>query len=86
MKKLILTIVFIVLFAGACHFEHNYTRKECVVIQVCDGIASIEDKTGNIWDVEYKGLTKGQYVNLKMYDNLTSANIEDDIVKKVEVK
>ena len=76
----------LVLFAGACHFEHNYTRKECDVVQICDGIATVIDGCGFTWDFRAKDLEVGDIVDLKMHDNFTSANIEDDVIKKVVKK
>ena len=55
-------------------------------MQSCDGIATIEDGTGNYWDYKDSSLKVGDYVDLKMFDNLSSANIEDDIITKVVVK
>lgn len=83
MKKIIGIIIIIALVYGGCYYEHNYTREECVVVQVKDGYATIEDKTGNYWDVLCDGLEEGDIVDLKMHDNYSSNNIEDDIVKDI---
>ena len=85
-KKIIVLVLFVSAFYSVSYYEHNYTRKDCKVVQSCDGIATIEDGTGNYWDYMDSSLKVGDYVDLKMFDNLSSANIEDDIITKVVVK
>ena len=86
MKKLVLGLMALVLFAGACHFEHNYTRHDCEVVQICDGIATFEDKCGFYWDWEIEEneyFEVGDLVDLKMYDKYTSAYVGDDVITKI---
>lgn len=83
MKGFLISIVIISTFLGVNYDEHNYIRKECQVIQV-DGIkANIMDKIGHIWQVEGEELKAGDIVDLKMYDNLTTSNFFDDVIKEV---
>lgn len=86
MKKLVFVLVLVLGFYGASYFEHNYTRDECKVVDIIDGYARIEDKVGHYWDCDDEGLEIGDYVDLKMFDNYSSAYIGDDIVKKVIIK
>jgi hypothetical protein len=46
----------------------------------------IEDGCGFTWYYEGEGYEVGTVVDLKMYDNITSAYIDDDIIKEVVVR
>ena len=85
MKKIIIIIITIVLCGACSYYEHNYTRGNCKIVQINDGILTIEDFGGNYWDI-YKpnsGFQVGDIVVLKMHDNLTPHTIEDDIIKGI---
>lgn len=85
MKKIIITILIMIVFCGVCHFEHNYTREDCEVIQKCDGIITVVDQCGFTWDYYGSDAKVGQRVDLKMYDNLTSAYIFDDEIMDIVI-
>ena len=84
MKKIIMTIAIITVVLGGGYHEHNYIRPNCEVTQVCDGIVSAIDETGEVWDFKASGYKVGDIIDLKMYDNNTSAYIYDDIVKGIK--
>lgn len=95
MKRILKVGLVVLLLAVACHIEHNYTRTECEITHKNDAILEFTDKCGFTWswyaetdeDIDlYNSLEMGDKVNLKMYDNLSSAYIEDDVVKKVVKK
>lgn len=86
MKGLILTITIITSFGCVAHLEHNYTRKNCEVINIQDGVATIEDKLGFKWKVQNEKLTVGDIVDLKMNDNCSDTYIHDDLIKGVVIK
>ena len=85
MKKIIVAVLVIGAVLGISYFEHNYTREECEVIQICDGIVTVVDGCGFTWDFEKENndLEVGDFVTLKMFDNISSANIEDDVITKI---
>ena len=83
MKKILIAVLLLAMFCGACYCEHNYTRYDCIVTQACEAGAIFEDRCGWTWFVEGEGYEVGQIADLKMHDNLTSAYIDDDIIKKV---
>ena len=85
-KKILVLVLFIGAFYGISYYQHNYTRENCKVVQSYNGIATIEDCTGNYWEYEDNNLQVGDCVDLKMFDNLSDTNIEDDIITKVVVK
>ena len=89
MKNLIAIILLTTSFCGVSHYEHNYTRDNCRIIQINDGMATIEDSCGFVWDwdIEAEDLLKiGDNVSLKMHDSFTSGTVEDDIIKEVVKK
>ena len=83
MKNLIVITLLIASFCGCSHVEHNYTLKECRVIEASTKGALIEDKSGNTWYFEAEGFKVDEVVNMKMHDNFTSGTNEDDIITKV---
>ena len=93
MFKKIMVIVFIVsCFVGVSYIEHNYTKQYCEVTNKNDAYIEFVDSLGDTWvwnaeteeDIEvYKALEIGNKINVKMFDNLTSTNVEDDIIKKI---
>ena len=94
-KKIIIGIVVLVAIMGAMYSTHNYERTDCKVVAKCDGELTIQDKNGHYWywyadsDNEwesYKAMSIGEKVSLKIYDNGTENNIEDDIIRKIEMK
>lgn len=84
MKKIAMITIILSVVMCISYIEHNYTRPNCEVTQICDGIVTVIDETGETWDFMAKGYKVGDYVDLKMYDNYTSAYIGDDIVKGVK--
>lgn len=90
MKKVVSGVLMVALFVGMLlgvgYIEHNYTRKDCVVINSTDTGMLIEDGCGFTWYWEGEGYEVGTIVDLKMYDNITSAYVDDDIIKAVVVR
>lgn len=96
MKKIIGRILLAVLlvgaFCGACHYEHNYTRDYCEIKNKNDAVIEFEDRCGWTWvwcaeteeDIKlYQSLEVGDKIDVKMHDNFTSAYIDDDIIKAI---
>ena len=81
MKTIIIAVIAALIIGGHC--EHNYTRKDCKVTQYNDGWATVQDKSGNHWDIYADNIEVGQKVNLKMHTNYTPNDCEDDIIKGV---
>ena len=89
MKKIarcLIVVLFISMFCAVGYIEHNYTRRDCVVISSTDTGIMVEDTAGYTWYCEGVSYPVGTRVDLKMYDNITSAWIDDDIIKKVVVR
>ena len=82
MKRNVLVIMLLVgMFCGASYYEHNYTRKDCVVVEASPTGAIFEDKCGFTWYVDCEGYEVGDKADLKMYDNGTASRVDDDEVK-----
>ena len=82
MKRNVLVIMLLVgMFCGASYYEHNYTRKDCVVVEASPTGAIFEDKCGFTWYVDCEGYEVGDKADLKMYNNCTNNCIDDDEVR-----
>lgn len=85
MRKVIELIVGVLLVGTLCvgipsvggYIETHYTR-EARVVKAKAEIVIVEDKCGNEWAFEGEGFEIGQKVTLKMFNNYTDSNIEDD--------
>lgn len=84
MKKVLSVLLIVSIFSLASYIEHNYTRKDCEVTAVTASGVLIKDKCGFIWYYdEPTDLKVGDKVDLKMHDNCSNSNIDDDEIKKV---
>ena len=83
MKKIIIGVLVVGAFLGMCHWEHCYTRENCVVIAVDKDKVTVEDKCGFTWAFYGDNYEIGDVVDLKMHDNCSSAYIGDDEITKV---
>lgn len=86
MKNILTAILTIGVLCGVNYYDHNYTRKNCEVVQIDDGLVTVEDVSGFIWDFKGNGFEVGDVVDLKMHDSNTSAYIGDDVVKNVVLR
>lgn len=85
-KKIIGFVLIICALCFVGYYEHNYTRKDCEIIQVNNGIVTFEDKCGLCWNWEIEPneyFEIGECVDLKMYDNCSSGYVHDDEITKV---
>ena len=87
MKKLCIAMIMIICLATIGYAMNYYTRYNCIVYSVEDNIVTVEDNSGHLWEFIaednhiYKKFDK---VNLKMYNNGTEDNIQDDIIMEVK--
>lgn len=79
-------IVFIFSFIIVNNLEHYYTI-EGKIIETNDNtnIVTIEDITGNIWEIEDTNYNTNDNVKIKFFNNLTDSNRLDDIIKEVVI-
>lgn len=87
MKKTLIALVLVVLFAMCCYMEHHYTRNNCEVVEIEGTVVTVEDECGYLWSYEVEAEDDvprvGEYVDLVMYTNLTDNNIYDDVIERV---
>ena len=86
MKKLALMLVLVMVFGMACYYDTNYIRKDCKIVDVENGVVTFEDKVGHYWKWEIEPneyFEVGDFVDLKMFNNHTDNNIEDDEIKEI---
>ena len=92
MKKIVVGLLIVVGFIGCSYIEHNYTKYHCEVTDKNDAYIEFVDSLNGtwVWNAEteeeiklYRTLEIGDRIDVKMFDNLTSANVEDDIIKKI---
>lgn len=76
------TIFFLIGIAG--HIEHNYTRKDCEVVWVGNGIVRVEDKCGYLWEFEGSGYDVGVHLDVMMHTNYTHGTIADDYITGIK--
>ena len=86
MKKIIVLGLLIAGFSSVAHIEHNYTRKDCDVVKVENGVVRFKDKCGYTWNWEIEEneyFEIGDKVDLRMNDSCSANYIDDDIITKV---
>ncbi len=83
MKMWILGICIAIGVYGASVYDNTYTLDDCIVAEVCEQSALIQDHNGNLWEVHNVDLQECDRVNLIMNSNGTK-NIKDDIVKNIK--
>ena len=86
MKKLALALVLVMLFGMACYDDTHYTRKDCEIVDVENGVVTFKDIVGHYWKWEIEPneyFEKGDFVDLKMFNNYTDNNINDDEIKEI---
>ena len=79
-------IVFIFSFITVNNLEHYYTI-EGEIIKINDNthIVTIEDITGNLWEIEDTNYNINDNVKIKFFNNLTDSNRLDDIIEEVVI-
>lgn len=80
-------MIMIICLSPIGYAMNHYTRYDCVVYSVEDNVVTVEDNGGQLWSFiaednhNYKKFDK---VDLKMYNNGTEDNIQDDIIMGVK--
>ena len=86
MKKILIGGLLLAMVTTVSHAEHNYTRKDCEVIRVENGVVTFEDKCGFYWNWEIEEneyFEVGDFVDLKMNDNCSTSYVDDDVITKI---
>lgn len=77
-------IIFIVIAGIVGNSELKYTR-DGVITEIDNGIATIEDTTGNLWEVEAAKLSTGDSVEFQL-STCGTDTIYDDVVESVKLR
>lgn len=84
MKKIMIAVLLVCCVCGVSKWSHYYDKKNCVVVEAsCTG-ALLVDELGEGWYCEGFDFAVGDVYEMKMFDNYTEKDIEDDEI--VEIK
>lgn len=82
--SLILVVTFVMVVGCVGYIEHSYTRPDCEVVAIKQGVITVQDKGGNVWQFEGWGYRIGDKVDLKMHTNFTHNTFADDYIVDAE--
>ena len=91
-KGVVVAVLLLCMWVGACYVECHYTRKDCVVTSVEQRLVTVVDKTGNEWcyymdSEDYTDVPcVGTVVDMLMYTAHTDGYIYDDEIVRVVVQ
>ena len=86
-QKALQTIVFIIgfiifiLIVGRVGYWDLHYEMDCEVIKIVDNVITLEDSTGNLWEVEDTTLELGETYTVVFFNNDTSIRTDDEIEK-----
>lgn len=83
MKMWLMGMVICMGVVGASIYDNTYILKNCIVAEVCEKSALIQDYNGNLWEVHNVNLQGCDIVDLVM-DNNGTKDIKDDMVKNIK--
>lgn len=84
MKKVtVIFAAFAVVTAIMSHAQ-TYTRNDCEVVSTRNGVVTVADNCGYVWDFEGDGYKVGEHINIKMNTNGTDNPIDDSIIAIVD--
>ena len=86
-KKVLKTIAFIIgftifiLIVGRISYWDLHYEMDCEVVEIVDNVITLEDSTGNLWEVEDINLEFGETYTVVFFNNDTSIRTDDEIEK-----
>ena len=86
-KKVLKTITFIIgftifiLIVGRISYWDLHYEMDCEVVEIVDNVITLEDSTGNLWEVEDINLELGETYTVVFFNNDTSIRTDDEIEK-----
>lgn len=82
MKNILLLILAFVLICtlllSMLTTANTYTHTRCTVVSARGNFLTIEDKSGNLWNIETQGYKVGDRVTVKFHTNGTTDTRTDD--------
>ncbi len=86
-KKVLKTIGFIIgltifiLIIGRVSYWDLHYEMDCEVVEIVDNVITLEDSTGNLWEVEDINLELGETYTVVFFNNDTYIRTDDEIEK-----
>ena len=84
-QKALKTIAFIIgftifiLIIGRVGYWYLHYEMDCEVVEIVDNVITLEDSTGNLWEVEDINLELGETYTVVFFNNDTSIRTDDEI-------
>ena len=73
-------IIFILIIGRVGYWDLHY-EMDCEVVKIVDDVVTLEDNTGNLWEVENTTLEFGETYTVVFFNNDTSIRTDDEIEK-----
>ena len=73
-------IIFILIVGRVGYWDLHY-EMDCEVVKIVDDVVTLEDSTGNLWEVEDTTLELGETYTVVFFNNDTSIRTDDEIEK-----
>lgn len=78
---LIIGFIIFILVVGRISYWDLYYEMDCEVVEIVDNVITLEDSTGNLWEVEDINLELGETYTVVFFNNDTSIRTDDEIEK-----
>ena len=83
----VLTVLMVTILVVVSKIEHEYSLNGFVRWKE-DGVLTVEDTTGNLWDYEIDEVTEElkekDNVMIKFHDNGSDSNRRDDVILEIQ--
>ena len=76
---LIIGFIIFILVVGRISYWDLYYEMDCEVIEIVDDVITLEDSTGNLWEVEDINLELGETYTVVFFNNDTCERTDDEI-------
>ena len=76
---LIISFIIFILVVGRISYWDLYYEMDCEVVEIVDNVITLEDSTGNLWEVEDINLELGETYTVVFFNNDTSIRTDDEI-------
>ena len=78
---LIIGFIIFILVVGRISYWDLYYEMDCEVVEIVNNVITLEDSTGNLWEVEDINLELGETYTVVFFNNDTSIRTDDEIEK-----
>ena len=78
---LIIGFIIFILVVGRISYWDLHYEMDCEVVEIVDNVITLEDSTGNLWEVEDINLELGETYTVVFFNNDTSIRTDDEIEK-----